>query len=193
MNVLSIIFFQFRNIVGNVKSYARNCFGIWWEFFTGGGLTAPWLPFSGQNQRVKGGGTPLVLPLTICGLAAITLPEARSPRHPGASYSCISCCPIGFRPHDEAGRRPTSTPNFRPGRHRAPASCTGSPDSSAQLYCLYGFWSNALMESLSKSWFPQCQPLLSLQSPVASWPLARQPRRQPSHRMPSCSLWRGSP
>ena len=61
---------------------------------TGGGLTAPWLLFSGQDA--KGQGRRYAARLALDSLrpdAAITRPEARPPRHPGASCSCISCCP----------------------------------------------------------------------------------------------------
>ena len=113
----------------------------------------------------------LVLPLTLCALAAITRPEARPPRHPGASCSCISCCPTGFRLHDEAVRRPASMPNFHPGRHRLPASCAGSPGSSARLHCWFGSSPNARRESHSRSGFPQFHPQPSSLPPAASWPL----------------------
>ena len=43
---------------------------------------------AGRVQRVKGGGTPLVLPLTLCGLTAITRPEVRSPQPQGDSCIC---------------------------------------------------------------------------------------------------------
>ena len=62
---------------------------------------------------VKGGGTPLVLPLTICDLAAISRPAALAPWFPDASCSCTSCSPTGFRLHDEAVRRPASAPSSR--------------------------------------------------------------------------------
>ena len=39
---------------GSVKSYAQICFGIWQKSITGGGLTAPWLLFSGQGAKGQG-------------------------------------------------------------------------------------------------------------------------------------------
>ena len=54
---------------------------------------------------VKGGGTPLVLPLTICDLAAISRPAAPAPWLPDASCSCTSCSPTEFRLHLAEKRR----------------------------------------------------------------------------------------
>ena len=60
----------------------------------------------------------LVLPLTLCGLTAITRSEVRSPWPQGVSCSCISCCPTGFRSHGEAGHRTISVRSFRQETHR---------------------------------------------------------------------------
>ena len=40
--------------VGSVKSFAQICFGIWQKSITGGGLTAPWLHYSGQGAKGQG-------------------------------------------------------------------------------------------------------------------------------------------
>ena len=64
--------------IGSVKSYAQICFGIWQKSITGGRLNRPLVTITaGRAQRVKGGGTPLVLPLTLCDLAA-TYPTSGS-------------------------------------------------------------------------------------------------------------------
>ena len=56
-------------------------FGLWEKSITwGGGLTAPLGYYSvSRAQRVKGGDTPLVLPLTLCDLVAITWLSALAP------------------------------------------------------------------------------------------------------------------
>ena len=116
---------------------------------------------------------PLALPLTPCGMAAITRPWFLFPLPPDASCSCISCCPTGFPQRDAAGRTPASVLNSRPGKRPLPWFCAGSLGSDAQWRCLFGSSSSVRMESHSRSGFPQCQPLLSLQPPAASWPSAR--------------------
>ena len=110
---------------------------------------------------VKGGGTPLVLPLTICDLPAISRPAAPAPWFPDASCSCTSCSPTGFRLHDEAVRRPASAPSSRQEMLRPPLSCAGSHGSSARLHCWFGSSPNARRESHSRSAFPR-YPLVCL-------------------------------
>ena len=104
---------------------------------------------AGRAQRVKGGGTPLVLPLTICDLPAITRPAAPAPWFPDASCSCTSCSPTGFRLHDEAVCRPASAPSSRQEMLRPPLSCAGSHGSFARLHCWFGSSPNAQRESHS--------------------------------------------
>ena len=140
---------------------------------------------------VKGGGTPLVLPLTICDLTAISRPAAPAPWFPDASCSCTSCSPTGFRLHDEAVRRPASAPSSRQEILRPPLSCAESHDSSARLHCWFGSSPNAQRESHSRSAFPRYPPQPSSQPQAVSWPSVQKPLRQPFPGMPSCSPVRG--
>ena len=144
---------------------------------------------AGRPQGVKGGGTPLALPLTPCGMAAIARPWFLFPWPPDASCSCISCCPTGFPQHNAAGRTPALVPNSRPGKRPLPWFCAGSLGSDAQWRCLFGSSSSVRMESHSRSGFPQCQPLLSLTPPASdstipagSQRLADEKRRNPVGR-----------
>ena len=107
---------------------------------------------------VKGGGTPLVLPLTICDLTAISRPAALAPWFPDASCSCTSCSPTGFRLHDEAVRRPASALSSRQETHRRLSSCAESHGSFVRLHCWFGSSPNARRESHSRSTFPRYKP-----------------------------------
>ena len=163
------------------------------EIYYGGRLNRPLVTFQQAGRKGSSSGTPLVLPLTLCDLAAITQPEVRSPWPHGVSCSCISYCPTGSRPHGEAGHRPTSVRSFRQEAHRLPSSCAGSPGSSARSHCWFRSLSGAHRESHSRSEFPQYRLLLSLRPPAASWLSTRKPLRQPSPGMTSCSPERGWP
>ena len=51
---------------------------------------------------------------------------------PDASYSYISCCPIVYRQHAAAWRRPASVQSCHPGKSQPRGYGVGSPGSAAQ-------------------------------------------------------------
>ena len=99
----------------------------------------------------------------------------RSP--PGASYSCTSCCPTGYRPHGAAGHRPASKQSFRPGSYPLHGCGVRSLDSTSQSHCWCGCGSSARWGNHSKSKSPQCHPPPSWQLLSASYAINREVQR----------------
>ena len=65
--------------MGSVKYYAQIYFWSLVEIYYWGRLNRLWLHFSRLGANGQGRRQPLVTPLTICGLAAISRPSGRIP------------------------------------------------------------------------------------------------------------------
>ena len=90
------------------------------------------------------------------------MPPQRPP--PGASYSCLSCCPTGCQLHATDWHRPAWGRGYRSGKLPPHGCGSGSPGSASRDNCWYGSSSSARRESRNMLKFPSrhilpCLPL----------------------------------